>query len=118
MNGIKVQYLNEIPYKVIQEYINIHKQKSTSEILEFWRPFSKYTYRNWIVCDKEEHDGNYIKLPDYSYEIVCPDGESIWVNKDGWMHHPKKKEIRDTIQEFMDAVNEANLGISIIEEKL
>ena len=49
----------------------------------------------------------------YSYEITCADGESLWVNKDGWMHNPNKQ--RDTIAEFIKAVNEANLGITITE---
>ena len=52
----------------------------------------------------------------YSYEIPCTDGQSLWVNKDGWMHNPDKQ--RDTIAEFIKAVNEADLGIHITEDAI
>lgn len=55
------------------------------------------------------------KYADYSYPIQCTDGESVWVNKDGWMHPSKSSASRDTIKEFIDAVNSSNLGIKITE---
>ena len=55
---------------------------------------------------------------EYSYIIDCSDGNALWVNKDGWMHKPANPKLRDTISEFIQAVNEANLGISITEESL
>lgn len=72
--------------------------------------------QTWIVCDKKEHDAMKPKYADYSVSFECADGEKIWINKDGWMHRPSNPKLRDTIQEFMDAVNAANLGISIIEK--
>ena len=71
--------------------------------------------RTWIVCSKEEHDEMEQKYANYSYEIVCGDGNSLWVNKDGWMYHPKNINLRDTITEFIQEVNTANLGIIITE---
>lgn len=58
------------------------------------------------------------KYADYSVSFECADGEKIWVNKDGWTHHPAKPGVRDTIQEFMDAVNAASIGISITEKEV
>ena len=71
--------------------------------------------RSWIVCNKQEHDEMAPKYANYSYEIKCADGQSLWVNKDGWMHHPENPSLRDTIAEFVEAVNEAELGITITE---
>ena len=56
-----------------------------------------------------------MKYANYSYEIRCADGQSLWVNKDGWMHCPKNQNLRDTIAEFTEAVNRANLRITITE---
>ena len=64
---------------------------------------------------KEELASNPKKYTDYSYPIQCADGESVWVNKDGWMHPSKSSASRDTIKEFIDAVNSSNLGIQITE---
>ena len=46
------------------------------------------------------------------------DGNSLWVNKDGWMHRPTNPSLRDTINEFIQAVNEANLGVIITEDDI
>ena len=77
---------------------------SAQEIVDIWGPFKKYSADSWVISNKEE---------DYSYEIKCNDGNSLWVNKNGWMHNPAKQ--RDTINEFIKAVNDAGLGITITE---
>lgn len=97
----------------IKEYVSLHPEKTTQEILDIWSPFKKYSMRSWVVCNKQERDSMKPEYANYSLEINCTDGQSIWVNKDGWMHNPTKQ--RDTISEFIDAVNESGLGINITE---
>ena len=113
VNGKSVKYINVIPYMAIKEYVSLHPEKTTQEILDIWSPFKKYSMRSWVVCNKQERDSLKPEYANYSLEINCTDGQSIWVNKDGWMHNPTKQ--RDTISEFIDAVNESGLGINITE---
>ena len=68
------------------------------------------------MCNKQDYDTDPAKYAKYSQEIPCADGQSLWVNKDGWMHNPAKQ--RDTIAEFIKAVNEADLGIHITEDAI
>lgn len=104
VNGKSVKYINVIPYMAIKEYVSLHPEKTTQEILDIWSPFKKYSMRSWVVCNKQERDSMKPEYANYSLEINCTDGQSIWVNKDGWMHNPTKQ--RDTISEFIDAVND------------
>lgn len=113
VNGKSVKYINVIPYMAIKEYVSLHPEKTTQEILDIWSPFKKYSMRSWVVCNKQERDSMKPEYANYSLEINCTDGQSIGVNKDGWMHNPTKQ--RDTISEFIDAVNESGLGINITE---
>lgn len=80
---------NAIPYTTIEEYVKLNPDMSAQHVIDIWRPFKKCSMRTWIVCGKEEHDEMEQKYANYSYEIVCGDGNSLWVNKDGWMYHPK-----------------------------
>lgn len=118
VNGKAVKYVNAIPYTTIEEYKILHPNKTAQEIIDVWKDFSKYSMRTWIVCNKDEHEKMDARYANYSYKIDCADGESLWVNKDGWMYHPKNSELRDTISEFIKAVNEANLGIEIKETSI
>lgn len=115
VNGEKVKYINAIPYTAIEKYVKLNPNKSAQEIVEIWENFKKYSTRSWIICDKEGYNKIDPRYANYSYKIVCGDGEFVWVNKDGWMYHPKNQLLRDSISEFIKAVNEANLGISIKE---
>lgn len=115
VNGNIAIYINAIPYMAIDEYVRLHPHKTAEEVANVWSPFKKCSMRSWIVCNKQEHDEMDPKYANYSYEIKCADGQSLWVNKDGWMHHTKNPSLRDTISEFIEAVNSANLGITITE---
>lgn len=115
VNGNIAKYINAIPYMAIDEYVRLNPLKTAQEVVDVWSPFKKCSMRSWIVCNKQEHDEMAPKYANYSYEIKCADGQSLWVNKDGWMHHPENQSIRDTIAEFVEAVNEAELGITITE---
>ncbi len=113
VNGKEVKYINAVPYTTVEEYVKMHPEMSAQQVIDIWEPFKKYSMRSWVVCNKEEHDSMAPQYADYSYEIKCSDGNSLWVNKDGWMHNPEKQ--RDTINEFMEAVNNSDLGIKITE---
>ena len=115
VNGNIAIYINAIPYMAIDEYVRLNPHKTAEEVANVWSPFKKCSMRSWIVCNKQEHDEMDPKYANYSYEIKCADGQSLWVNKDGWMHHTKNPSLRDTISEFIEAVNSANLGITITE---
>lgn len=115
VNGNIAKYINAIPYMAIDEYVRLNPHKTAEEVANVWSPFKKCSMRSWIVCNKQEHDEMDPKYANYSYEIKCADGQSLWVNKDGWMHHTKNPSLRDTISEFIEAVNSANLGITITE---
>ena len=115
VNGKDVTKANAIPYTAIEEYVKLHPEMSAQEVVDIWKPFKKCSMRSWIVCNKKERDEMDQRYANYSYEIKCTDGNSLWVNKDGWMHHPENKNLRDTVSEFIEAVNGANLGITITE---
>ena len=115
VNGNIAKYINAIPYMAINEYVRLNPHKTAEEVANVWSPFKKCSMRSWIVCNKQKHDEMDPKYANYSYEIKCADGQSLWVNKDGWMHHTKNPSLRDTISEFIEAVNSANLGITITE---
>ena len=115
VNGKDVTKVNAIPYTAIEEYVKLHSEMSAQEVVDIWKPFKKCSMRSWIVCNKKEHDEMDQRYANYSYEIKCADGNSLWVNKDGWMHHPENKNLRDTVSEFIEAVNGADLGITITE---
>ena len=115
VNGKEVKYINAVPYTTVEEYVKMHPEMSAQQVIDVWEPFKKCSMRSWVVCNKEEHDSMEPKYANYSYEIKCSDGNSIWVNKDGWMHYPENQKLRDTINEFMSAVNNSNLGITITE---
>lgn len=118
VNGKEVKRINAIPYTAIEEYVKQNQGKTSQEVIDVWKPFKKYSMRSWIVANKEELVNMDERYANYSYKIDCADGNSLWVNKDGWMHRPANPSLRDTINEFIQAVNEANLGITITEENI
>ena len=118
VNSKEIKKINAIPYTVIEEYVKQNQGKTAQEVIDVWKPFKKYSMRSWIVASKEELANMDERYANYSYKIDCADGNSLWVNKDGWMHRPANPSLRDTINEFIQAVNEANLGITITEENI
>lgn len=118
VNGKQTKFKNEIPYTAIEEYVRLNGDKTAQEIYDIWDPFKKCSIRKWIVLNKEDYDKMNENERNYSYKIDCADGNSVWVNKDGWTYHPQKKNIKDSISAFIKAVHEANLGITITEESI
>ena len=118
VNDNQVKSINAIPYTTIEEYVKLHPEMSAQDVINVWEPYKRYSNNSWIVCDEEKHNTLPPRYANYSYEIKCNDGNSLWVNKDGWMHNPSKPNLRDTIKEFMDAVNSAKMGITITEHQI
>lgn len=118
VNGKEIKKINAIPYTAIEEYVKQNQGKTAQEVIDVWKPFKKYSMRSWIVANKEELANMDERYANYSYKIDCADDNSLWVNKDGWMHRPANPSLRDTINEFIHAVNEASLGITITEENI
>lgn len=118
VNGKEIKKINAIPYTAIEEYVKQNQGKTARGVIDVWKPFKKYSMRSWIVANKEELATMDERYANYSYKIDCSDGNSLWVNKDGWMHRPANPSYRDTIDEFIHAVNEANLGVTITEENI
>ena len=118
VNGRAVRFINAIPYMAVEEYVHLNPGKTAQEVVDVWDQFKNCSMRTWIVCNKQDHDAMKPQYANYSYEIKCADGQSLWVNKDGWMHHPQNPNLRDTIAEFIKAVNDAELGVAITETTL
>lgn len=117
VNDNQVKSINAIPYTTIQEYVKLHPEMSAQDVINVWEPYKRYSNNSWIVCDEEKHNTLPPRYANYSYEIKCNDGNSLWVNKDGWMHNPSKPGC-DNIKDFMDAVNSAKMGITITEHQI
>lgn len=113
VNDKEVKYINAIPYTAVEEYVKMYPEMSAQQVIDVWEPFKKYSADSWVVCDKEKYDRMNQRAANRSHEIKCADGNSLWVNTNGWMHNPEKQ--RDTINEFIEAVNNSNLGITITE---
>lgn len=118
VNGIELTLANSIPYTTIEQYVKSHPEMTAQEVINVWEPFKKCSARKWVVANKDEIENMNPRYANYSYKINCSDGTSLWVNKDGWMHHPIVEGRRDTISEFINAVKEADLGIIITEESI
>ena len=118
VNGRTVRFINAIPYMAVEEYVHLNPGKTAQEVVVVWDQFKNCSMRTWIVCNKQDHDAMKPQYANYSHEIKCADGQSLWVNKDGWMHHPQNPNLRDTIAEFIKAVNDAELGVAITETTL
>ena len=118
VNGRAVRFINAIPYMAVEEYVHLNPGKTAQEVVGVWDQFKNCSMRTWIICNKQDHDAMKPQYANYSHEIKCADGQSLWVNKDGWMHHPQNPNLRDTIAEFIKAVNDAELGVAITETTL
>ena len=114
VNGHEVNKYNAIPYIAVEEYVKLNQDKSAEEVASIWNKFVSCNPTSWFIVTEEGRKLLSQRYANYSYEIECSDGKSVWVNKDGWRRATEKNP-RDTVQEFIDAVNADNLGIHIEE---
>lgn len=114
VNGHEVKKYNAIPYIAVEEYVKLNQDKSAEEVASIWNKFVSCNPTSWFIVTEEGRKLLSQRYANYSYEIECSDGKSVWVNKDGWRRATEKNP-RDTVQEFIDSVNAENLGIHIEE---
>lgn len=116
VNDIEVKKYNAIPGIAVEEYVKLNQDKSAEEVASIWGKFVSCNPTSWFIVTDEGRKSLTARYANYSYEIKCSDGKSVWVNKDGWRRATDKNP-RDTVQEFINAVNSDNLGIYIEEIK-
>lgn len=116
VNDIEVKKYNAIPGIAVEEYVKLNQDKSAEEVASIWGKFVSCNPTSWFIVTDEGRKSLTARYANYSYEIKCSDGKSVWVNKDGWRRATDKNP-RDTVQEFINAVNSDNLGIHIEEIK-
>lgn len=116
VNDIEVKNFNAIPYTAVEEYVKLNPEKSAEEVVSIWGKFVSCNPTSWFIVTDEGRQSLSERYAGYCYEIKCADGRSVWVNKDGWRRGTDKNP-RDTVQEFIDAVNTEDLGIHIEEIK-
>ena len=116
VNEIEVKNFNAIPYTAVEEYVKLNQDKSAEEVASIWNKFVSCNPTSWFIVTDEGRQLLSERYANYCHEIKCADGRSVWVNKDGWRRATDKNS-RDTVQEFIDAVNTEDLGIHIEEIK-
>lgn len=116
VNDIEVKKYNAIPGIAVEEYVKSNQDKSAEEVASIWGKFVSCNPTSWFIVTDEGRKSLTARYANYSYEIKCSDGKSVWVNKDGWRRATDKNP-RDTVQEFINAVNSDSLGIHIEEIK-
>lgn len=116
VNGQQVDKYNAIGYTAVEKYVDMNPDKTAEEIANIWSKFVSCNPTKWFIVDEVGRKELSERYQSYSYEIKCSDNKSVWVNKDGWRRATVNNS-RDTVQEFIDAVNAENLGVHIEEVK-
>lgn len=116
VNGQQVDKYNAIGYTAVEKYVDMNPDKTAEEIANIWDKFVSCNPTKWFIVDEAGRKELSERYQSYSYEIKCSDNKSVWVNKDGWRRATVNNS-RDTVQEFIDAVNAENLSVHIEEIK-
>jgi len=116
VNGQQVDKYNAIGYTAVEKYVDMNSDKTAEEIANIWGKFVSCNPTKWFIVDEAGRKELSERYQSYSYEIKCSDNKSVWVNKDGWRRATINNS-RDTVQEFIDAVNAENLSVHIEEIK-
>lgn len=112
VNDREVYKYNAIAYTAVEEYVKLNQDKSADDVARIWNQFVSCNSTSWFIVTEEGYRSLLSRYKSYSYEIKCADGKSVYVNKDGWKR-ATEKDPRDTVQQFIDAVNAKNLAIHI-----
>lgn len=112
VNDREVYKYNAIAYTAVEEYVKLNQDKSADDVARIWNKFVSCNSTSWFIVTEEGYRSLLSRYKSYSYEIKCADGKSVYVNKDGWKK-ATEKDPRDTVQQFIDAVNAENLAIHI-----
>ena len=112
VNDREVYKYNAIAYTAVEEYVKLNQDKTADEVARIWGKFVSCNPTSWFIVTEAGRQSLSPRYASYSYEIKCSDGKSVYVNKDGWRRATDKTP-RDTVQEFIDAVNAENLAVHI-----
>lgn len=112
VNDREVYKYNAIAYTAVEEYVKLNQDKSADDVARIWNKFVSCNSTSWFIVTEEGYRSLLSRYKSYSYEIKCADGKSVYVNKDGWKR-ATEKDPRNTVQQFIDAVNAENLAIHI-----
>lgn len=113
VNGQQVDKYNAIGYTAVQKYVEMNPDKTAEEVFAVWESLKSCSMRSWFLVTDEQKKDIPSRYANYSYEVNCADGKSVWVNKDGWKKATESTP-RDTVQELIDAINgNPALGITI-----
>lgn len=117
VNGKQVKKYNAIAYTAVEEYVRQNPNKTAEKVAAVWDSFKSCSMRSWFLATDEQKKNIPAPYADYSYEVKCADGKSVWVNKDGWKRATDTTP-RDTVKELIDAINaKTELGITITIEQ-
>ena len=113
INGNKVRYINQVCHTVIEEYVKSNKGLVVQDIIDYWSEYTRYNQSSWIIGNQTKYESLSEADKKKTYSIRTDNNESLWVNKNGWVYQDGPGDIR----KFIKAVNDAEIGIKIEENR-
>ena len=113
INGNKVRYINQVCHTVIEEYVKSNKGLVVQDIIDYWSEYTRYNQSSWIIGNQTKYESLSEADKKKTYLIKTDNNESLWVNKNGWVYQDGPGDIR----KFIKAVNDAEIGIKIEENR-
>ena len=113
INGNKVRYINQVCHTVIEEYVKSNKALAVQDIIDYWSEYTQYNQSSWIIGNQTKYESLSEADKKKTYSIRTDNNESLWVNKNGWVYQDGPGDIR----KFIKAVNDAEIGIKIEENR-
>ena len=113
INGNKVRYINQVCHTAIEEYVKSNKALAVQDIIDYWSEYTQYNQSSWIIGNQTKYESLSEADKKKTYLIKTDNNESLWVNKNGWVYQDGPGDIR----KFIKAVNDAEIGIKIEENR-
>lgn len=113
INGNKVRYINQVCHTVIEEYVKSNKALAVQDIIDYWSEYTRYNQSSWIIGNQTKYESLSEADKKKTYSIKTDNNEFLWVNKNGWVYQDGPGDIR----KFIKAVNDAEIGIRIEENR-
>ena len=113
INGNKVRYINQVCHTVIEEYVKSNKGLVVQDIIDYWSEYTRYNQSSWSIGNQTKYESLSEADKKKTYLIKTDNNESLWVNKNGWVYQDGPGDIR----KFIKAVNDAEIGIKIEENR-
>ena len=113
INGNKVRYINQVCHTAIEEYVKSNKALAVQDIIDYWSEYTQYNQSSWIIGNQTKYESLSEADKKKTYSTRTDNNESLWVNKNGWVYQDGPGDIR----KFIKAVNDAEIGIKIEENR-